>query len=135
MNATDLRRSVRAITAVEWILATSGWITLVVVHFLPADSPLSILRICIVFAFVLLCPGLAVARVLPLREPAEVWVVATALSISFGLLVSVAFTIVRNDSTTQRLLTLAVITTVATVVDMYRSARRATATADQGAPP
>lgn len=134
-GAADLRRSVRAVPAVLWVLASSGWVTLISVLYLTPDSPFSVLRAPVVFAFVLLCPGLAVARLLPAREPAELWVVATALSISFGLLVSVAFTIVRNDSTTQRLLTLAVITTAATVVDIYVSARRAAAPADEGAQP
>jgi uncharacterized membrane protein len=133
--AADLWRSIRAVPAGLWVLASSGWITLISVHYLTPDSPFSVLRAPVIFAFVLLCPGLAVARLLPPREPAEVWVVATALSISFGLLVSVAFTMLRNDSMAQRLLTLAVITTVATVVAIWQSARRAASTADQGVQP
>ncbi|MFD4350971.1 hypothetical protein ACFWPX_00325 [Nocardia sp. NPDC058518] len=118
-----LRRGLRATPAATWVLAGSGWVTLLAVHVISPDSPLSVLRTLVTFAFVLLCPGLAVARLLPLREDIEVWVVGIALSMSFGLLVTVAFTAARNDSTTSRLVSLAVITTAAAAVQIFRSAR------------
>lgn len=118
-----LRRGLRSTPAATWVLAGSGWITVLCVHAVSADSPLSTLRTLIAFAFVLLCPGLSVARLLPLREDIEVWVVGIALSLAFGLLVNVAFTAARSDSTTARLITLAVITTAAATVGICRSAR------------
>ncbi|WP_201453275.1 hypothetical protein [Rhodococcus sp. T7] len=107
--------------------------TLACVHYLALESSWSVLRAPVIFAFVLICPGLAVARLLPTREPAELWVVAVALSMSFGLLVSVAFTVLRNDSTMLRMLTLALVTTVATVVDICRSARHAASATERDA--
>jgi uncharacterized membrane protein len=80
----------------------------------------------LVFVFVLFCPGFAVAGLLPTRESAERWVLAVALSMSLGLLVSVAFTMMRNDSVTQRLGSLALIPTIAVLVDAVVSARRHT---------
>jgi uncharacterized membrane protein len=124
-----MRRSTRAVPVGAWALAASGWLTLTVVNHLNVDSPFSPVRTSVVFAFVLACPGLAIARLLPLRERVEILVVAIALSISLGLLVSVAFTVARAGSTTDRLLVLASITSVAAGIDMYRSARRATKTA------
>ncbi|WP_446222395.1 hypothetical protein ACTWPB_21630 [Nocardia sp. IBHARD005] len=118
-----LRRGLGSTPATTWVLAGSGWVTLLAVHAISPDSPLAVLRTLVVFAFVLLCPGLAVARLLPLREDIEVWVVGIALSMSFGLLVTVAFTAARNDSTTSRLVVLAVITTAAAAVQIFRSAR------------
>lgn len=104
----------------QWALASSGWITLLGVEHLPSGSPP---RVLLVFAFVLFCPGFAVAGLLPTRESAERWVLAVALSMSFGLLVSVAFTVMRDDSITHRLGSLALITTIAVLVDAVVSAR------------
>ncbi|MFB7874112.1 hypothetical protein ACFC06_02595 [Nocardia sp. NPDC056064] len=118
-----LRHGLRTTPLVTWLLAGSGWLTLLCVHTISPDGPLSMLRTLIVFGFVLLCPGLAVARLLPLREDIEVWVVGIALSLSLGLLVSVAFTAARNDSTTSRLVTLAIVPTAAAAVQVLRSAR------------
>jgi uncharacterized membrane protein len=83
----------------------------------------------LVFVFVLFCPGFAVAGLLPTRESAERWVLAVALSMSFGLLVSVAFTVMRDDSVTRRLGSLALITTIAVLVDVCVSSRRHTGVA------
>jgi len=110
----------RTIRVRQWALAISGWVTLLGVEHLPSGSPP---RVLLVFVFVLFCPGFAVAGLLPTRESAERWVLAVALSMSFGLLVSVAFTVMRDDSVTQRLGSLALITTIAVLVDAVVSAR------------
>jgi uncharacterized membrane protein len=110
----------RTIRFRQLALACSGWLTLLGVEYLPAAS---ISRMMLVFFFVLVCPGLAVARILPMRESAERWVLAVALSISFGLMVSVGFTIMRNDSITSRLASLALIITLAVLVDVAISWR------------
>lgn len=111
----------RTIRVRQWALASSGWITLLGVEHLPSGSPP---RVLLVFVFVLFCPGFAVAGLLPTRESAERWVLAVALSMSFGLLVSVAFTVMRDDSVTRRLGSLALITTIAVLVDVAVSSRR-----------
>jgi hypothetical protein len=117
---------IRTIRAAQWALASSGWITLLCVQYLPSASPP---RILLVFGFILFCPGFAVARLVPTREPAERWVVAIALSMSFGLLVSVAFTLTRDDSVTLRVGSLALITTIAVLVEAFVSPLRHTSTA------
>lgn len=116
----------RTIGAGRCALASSGWITLLGVYYLPAGSPP---RALLVFAFVLFCPGFAVARLLPTQETAERWVLGVALSMSCGLLVSVAFTVMRDGSLTGRLGSLALITTIAVLVDAVVSARRQTSIA------
>lgn len=120
---------IRTIRAAQWALASSGWITLLCVQYLPSGSPP---RVLLVFGFVLFCPGFAVARLVPTREPAERWVVAIALSMSFGLLVSVAFTLMRDDSVTLRVGSLALITAIAVLVDAVVSPRRRTSLAPAG---
>lgn len=110
----------RTIRVRQWALASSGWITLLCVEHLPSGSPPLAL---LVFFFVLFCPGFAVAGLLPTRESAERWVLAVALSLSFGLLVSVAFTVMQDGSATHRLGWLALITTTAVLVDVVVSTR------------
>jgi uncharacterized membrane protein len=119
-----LRQAARTTPVVVWALAMSGWIMAVIVDVSTPESALSVVQAPAAFVFVLLCPGLAVARLLPLREPVEVWVCGVALSMSFGLLVSVAFTFLRDNSTVHRLLTLAAVATAAALVEIYLSARR-----------
>jgi hypothetical protein len=110
----------RTLRARQWALASSGWITLLGVEHLPSASPP---RLLLVFGFVLFCPGLAIAGLLPTQEIAERWVLGVALSMACGLLVSVAFTVMRDGSPTGRLGSLALITTIAVLVDAVVSAR------------
>lgn len=115
------RSYLRTVGAPQWVLMSSGWITLLCMQYL---APGSLGRTLAVFGFVLLCPGLAVAGLLPTRESVERWVLAVALSMSLGLLVSVAFTVARNESVTLRIGTLALITTTAVIADAVGSPRR-----------
>jgi hypothetical protein len=102
------------IRAAQWALASSGWITLACVELLPSGSPP---RVLLVFVFILLCPGLAVARLVLRRESAELLVVAVPLSMSLGLLVSVALTVLRVDSVMLGVGSLALITTIAALAE------------------
>lgn len=116
----------RMIFSRQWALASSGWITLLCVEYLP---PGSLLRVLVVFAFVLFCPGFAVARLLPTREPAERWVLAVALSMSFGLLITVGMTVMRNGSVSISIGLLALVTTIAVLAGAATSSRRPTSPA------
>lgn len=107
-------------TATKLILAASGWITLLGILVLPPGSPP---RVLLVFVFVLICPGFAVSGLLPAREPAQRWVLTIALSMSFAIVVSVAFTVLRIDSVALRLGLLALVTTVAVLIDIGLSPR------------
>ena len=102
-------------------LASSGWITLLGVQFLPSGS---IPRILLVVGFLLVCPGLAVVAHLPEQDPAERLTVAVAVSMSLSLLTSVAFTVMSNGSLSGRLAVLAGITTVAVVAGWAGAGRR-----------
>jgi hypothetical protein len=113
-------RSLRTAPVWQLILASSGWITLVGILVLPAGS---LARVVLVFCFVLGCPGLAVSQLLPAREPVERWVLAIALSTSLAILVTVALTVLRIDSIPLRLGLLALITTVAVLIDIGLSLR------------
>jgi hypothetical protein len=115
------RSYLRTISARRWALASSGWITLLCMEYL---APGSLLRTLVVFGFVLFCPGFAVASLLPTRESVERWVLAVSLSLSLGLLVSAAFTVMREDSITLRMRTLANITTLAVLADAVVTLRR-----------
>jgi hypothetical protein len=115
------RSCLPTISGRQWALASSGWITLLCMEYL---APGSLLRTLVVFGFVLFCPGFAVAGFVPTRESAERWVLAVALSMSLGLLVSVAFTVIRVDSVTHCIETLAVITTTAVIADAVGPPRR-----------
>jgi uncharacterized membrane protein len=87
---------------------------------LPPASPL---RAVLVFCFVLSCPGLAVSALLRVRDPVERWVLSIALSMSFAILVTVVLTLLRIESVTLRLALLAVLTTVAVLVEIRLSPR------------
>lgn len=92
------------------LLAGTGWLTLLGVLLLPEGSPP---RVALVFGFALTCPGWAVCLLLPVREAAERWVLAVALSMSLAILVNTALTVISNGSILLRLTVLALITTIA----------------------
>ena len=119
----------RTVPPWQWALASSGWITLLCVNYLP---PGSLPRVLVVFGFVLVCPGLAVAGLIPTRESPERWVLAVALSVSFGLLVSVAFTVMRVESVIPQIVSLAVITTLAVLSNAIVAWRWPTSAAPAG---
>ena len=99
------------------LLAVSGWATMLGVLLLP---PGSVLRVALVFGFVLTCPGLAVCLLLPVREAVERWVLAVALSISLAILLNTGLTVVSDGSVPLRLGALALITTVAVLGATWR---------------
>ena len=59
-----VRNGFRSFGVTRWVLAGSGWITLLCMYLLPPGLPL---RTAVVFGFVLLCPGLAIAGLVPHR--------------------------------------------------------------------
>jgi hypothetical protein len=130
-NRTSTRSATRhnvlgAIPPWQWALASSGWITLLCVNYLAAGS---LPRVIVVFAFVLVCPGLAVVGLIPTKELPERWVLAVALSMSFGLLVSVVFTVMRVESVMPQIVSLALITSLAVLINAVVSGRRPTTVA------
>ena len=102
------------------MLGASGWLTMVGVQLLP---PGSAPRVALVFGFVLICPGLAITLLLPIREAAMRWVLAVALSISTAILLNVATTMIQNDSVALRLAALALITSIPPVLVAGRLAQ------------
>ena len=92
----------------QLLLAASGWLTLAAEQ-LPLGNPA---RVAAVFGFMLICPGLAISRLIS-RDTIERWMLTAALSTSLAILVSVAATVVRNNSMTLRLVVLAAITSIA----------------------
>ncbi|GAA5110829.1 hypothetical protein [Pseudonocardia adelaidensis] len=101
----------------RWALAISGWTTLLAVLLAPSASPP---RVVLVFGFVLVCPGLAVCLLLPMREAVERWVYGVALSIALAILLNTALTLLANGSVALRLVVLATITTVAVLIATVR---------------
>lgn len=98
-------------------LALSGWIALAATR-LPAGSPA---RVAIAAVFLLACPGLALIRIpAAVRaragralEPLETAVLAVALSLAAGALVSEAFYLTNSFTLGRAAAVLAAITTVA----------------------
>jgi len=102
---------VRAIEFRYWVLAASGWAALAVT-LLPAGTPV---RVAVIYLFVLTGPGFALSA--PIADDAvERWVLTIALSVSLAIVVSVAMTVVRNDSTSLRIAVLAAVNTVAALL-------------------
>jgi hypothetical protein len=115
-------RRVREAPRWRLLLAGSGWLTWLGVLLLPAGSAP---RVALVFGFVLICPGLAVSLLLPVREAAVRWVLAVALSMSLVILLNTALTVISNDSLPLRLAALASITTIAALTAPLHGATRA----------
>lgn len=68
------------------LLIVSGWLVLG----MTALGRLQVVRPVALFAFVLVVPGIAVVRLLPLREPLERAVLAVAISLSLATLAAEA---------------------------------------------
>lgn len=99
-------------------LAAAGWLALAATA-LPAGSPP---RVIVTFAFVLICPGAATVRLAQavLRkagsrpmDPLESFVLAVALSLSLGALVSEALFLAQGFTTARAIFVLAVFTSIA----------------------
>jgi uncharacterized membrane protein len=106
-------------TAVSSALAVAGWLVLAVT--LLAGQPI---RTIVVFAFVLIGPGIAIIRLLPLRDPLEQAVLALALGMSLAALVAEAVAIAHVLRPTLALAILAGVCTVAAVAEMAQAAKR-----------
>jgi hypothetical protein len=77
MQSLNLRRR-----AIPLLLAASGWLVLGVT----AVGANEVIRSFAVFAFVLICPGAALVRLLPIRDLLERAVLAVALGMSLAVL-------------------------------------------------
>lgn len=106
-------------TGVPLLLALSGWVVLSIVA---AGAPVAV-RAVAVFAFTLVCPGIAVTRLLPVRDLLERVVLAVALGMSFGALVAETADLSRPAPPSAILTVLASACTVAAVAELVRKAR------------
>jgi hypothetical protein len=98
----------------QLLLASSGWLTLAAEQ-LPLGNPA---RIAAVVGFMLICPGLAISRLIS-RDTIERWMLTAAVSTSLMILVSVAATVMRDDSMTLRLAVPAAVTSVAVLAGNF----------------
>lgn len=121
MSLVDRPKPPRRVRIRHLLLAVSGWLALAAFTYLPPGMPVRVLA---VFAFVLCCPGLAVSGLLT-ADRLQRWVLTVALSISLGVLVTVAFNELHDDSAVQRLAVLASVTTVATIAAVWLPSRGA----------
>jgi hypothetical protein len=108
----------RAIEFRYWVLAAYGWAALAVL-LLPAGIPV---RVAVIYLFVLTGPGLALSALIA-DDAVERWVLTVALSVSLAILVSVAMTVVRNDSMSLRIAVLAAVNTGAALLWGMRAGR------------
>jgi hypothetical protein len=106
-------------TAASTALAVAGWLVLAAT--LLVGQPV---RTIVVFAFVLSGPGIAVIRLLPLRDPLEKAVLALALGMSLGALVAEAAAIAHVIQPTLALAILAGFCTLAALTEMTQASKR-----------
>jgi uncharacterized membrane protein len=102
--------------SIPLLLAASGWVVLAVT----TGAGYSPYRAVAVFAFVLVCPGLAVVRLLPVRDFLERLVLAVALSMSIAALIAETADINDVLQPTHVLVVLAVICSGAAVTELVR---------------
>lgn len=103
--------------AIPLLLAVSGWVVLAVTA---AGGPEPV-RTFAVFAFALVAPGVAVVRLLPLRDPLERTVLAVALGLSLATITAEGSAIAHILAPT---LTLAVLATVCSAGALIELTRR-----------
>jgi hypothetical protein len=115
-QTTDTRAARARSVAVPWLLAASGWLALAAT-LLPA---VGLLRVLVTFGFLLVCPGLALIRLLERPDGLEEFVVGVALSVSLAVTVSVAMAAGHWWHPKLGLTLLAVLTTVAGVAGAYQ---------------
>jgi uncharacterized membrane protein len=106
--------------AIPHALAVSGWLVLAIT----AAAGHSIVRSVAVFAFVLVGPGVAVVRLLPIRDPLERAVLALALGMSMALLIAEAADIRHILQPMLVLVVLAVICSTAALTELAREGKR-----------
>jgi hypothetical protein len=104
---------------VPLLLAVSGW-AVIGITALGGREPI---RAAAVFAFAFFGPGVALVRLLPLREFLERAVLAVALGLSLAALAAEAFAIGHILGPTPVLVLLAIICSAAALAEMARKAR------------
>jgi hypothetical protein len=114
MPSLNLRRQ-----AVPLTLAVSGWLVLAIT----ADAGTNVIRSVAVFAFVLVGPGLAVVRLLPIQDLLERAVLALAFGMSMALLIAEAADIRHILQPTLVLVVLAVICSAAALTELAREGK------------
>jgi uncharacterized membrane protein len=102
--------------AIALVLAASGWLVLGITVL--TGQPL--IRAPMVFAFVFVCPGLAVVRLLPLRDRLEQAVLAVALGLSLTALAAEGVAISHILSPALVLVALASLCTAAAAAEVAR---------------
>jgi hypothetical protein len=105
--------------AVPVAMAIAGWLVLALTFVV--DGPV---RAIAVFAFALAGPGIAIVRLLPLRDLLEKAVLALALGMSLAALVAEAVAIAHILRPTLVLAMLAAICTAAALAEMAQGTRR-----------
>ncbi len=120
MNGVITRTRLRSVSPRRWaialILAASGWLVLGIT----AVTGQPLVRAPAVFAFVLVCPGLAVVRLLPLRDRLEQAVLAAALGLSLAALAAEGMAISHILQPAMVLVSLAALCTAAAAADLAR---------------
>lgn len=84
----------------------------------------SVLRVPVVLTFLLVCPGLAIVRLLRISDTATEWSVAVALSISLDGLVTLVQAYTGTWSPTGAMLVLTAITLAAVAIEVVLRVRR-----------
>jgi hypothetical protein len=105
--------------SIPLVLAASGWLVLGVIT-LGAPEPV---RAIAVFGFAFFGPGVALVRLLPLRDFLSQAVLAVGLGLSLATLAAEAFAIAHILGPTPVLVLLAIICSAAAVADMARKVR------------
>jgi uncharacterized membrane protein len=101
---------------VPLLLAVSGWVVLAITV-LGGSEPV---RAVAVFAFVLVIPGLALVRLLPVRDFLERAVLAAALGLSLATLTAEVFAISHILGPSLVLVVLACICSIAALTEIMR---------------
>ena len=103
-------------TAISLLIGVSGWAVLGITTL---TGP-GLVRSIAVFAFALIVPGLAVTRLLPLRDAPLRTVLSIALSMSLSALVAEALAIAHRLRPALALIVLATLCTAAAAADVAR---------------
>jgi uncharacterized membrane protein len=102
--------------SIALVLAASGWLVLG----LTMLTAQPVVRAPLVFAFVFVCPGLAVVRLLPLRDQLERAVLAVALGLSLTALAAEGMAISHILRPAMVLVVLASLCTAAAAAEVVR---------------
>jgi hypothetical protein len=105
--------------AIPVLLAVSGWAVLGITA---AGAPPPV-RAAAVFVFALACPGVALVRLLPLRDFLERAVLSLALGMSLAALAAEAFAVSHILQPTLVLVVLAAICSAAALTELTREAK------------